>query len=80
MTEAMLQDALEKLSLDGGGSDIVLDFSSVRRIDPSALRTMEKLAAAAQAKSVKVVLGGVNVDVYKVLKLMKLTGLFVFQD
>jgi len=80
MTEAMLQDALEKLSLDGGGSDIVLDFSSVRRIDPSTLRTMEKLAAAAQAKSVKVVLGGVNVDVYKVLKLMKLTGLFVFQD
>ena len=80
MTEAMLQDALEKLSLDGGGSEIVLDFSSVRRIDPSTLRTMEKLAAAAQAKSVKVVLGGVNVDVYKVLKLMKLTGLFVFQD
>jgi len=75
-----LQGALEKLQVDGGGNEIILDFSGVRRIDSSALQTMEKLAAAAQEKSVKVVLGGVNVDVYKVLKLMKLTGRFAFQD
>ena len=71
-----LQQAGEKLDKDGG--EMVLDFSSVRRIDPSALREMEKLAAVAYAKSVKVGLRGVNIDVYKVLKLVKLAPRFTF--
>ena len=58
--------------------EVVLDFSSVRRIDPSALRAMEKLAGIADDKAVKVVLRGVNVDIYKVLKLVKLTPRFSF--
>jgi anti-anti-sigma regulatory factor len=57
---------------------VVLDFSSVRRIDPNALRAMEKLAGLADGKAVKVVLRGVNVDIYKVLKLVKLTSRFSF--
>ena len=71
-----LQAARE--ALDGAQNDVVLDFSSVRRIDPSALRAMEKLAGIADEKAVKVVLRGVNVDIYKVLKLVKLTSRFSF--
>jgi anti-anti-sigma regulatory factor len=71
-----LQAARE--TLDTAQSDVVLDFSSVRRIDPNALRAMEKLAGLADGKTVKVVLRGVNVDIYKVLKLVKLTSRFSF--
>jgi anti-anti-sigma regulatory factor len=59
--------------LDGSQDEIVLDFSSVRRIDAASLRRLEEFAAAAKARNVKVVLRGVNVNLYKTLKLMKLT-------
>jgi anti-anti-sigma regulatory factor len=71
-----LQEAREKL--DSTEGDLCLDFSSVRRIDPSALREMEALAGIADDKAVKVVLRGVNVDIYRVLKLMKLAPRFSF--
>ena len=71
-----LQAASE--TLDSAKGDVVLDFSSVRRIDPSAIRAMEKLAGLADGKAVTVVLRGVNVDIYKVLKLVKLTSRFSF--
>jgi anti-anti-sigma regulatory factor len=71
-----LQAARE--TLDTAQGDVVLNFSSVRRIDPNALRAMEKLAGLADGKAVKVVLRGVNVDIYKVLKLVKLTSRFSF--
>jgi len=65
-----LQEAGEKL--DSAEGEVVVDFSSVGRIDSSAIRALEGFAAAADDKGVKVVLCGVNVDVYKVLKLVKL--------
>jgi anti-anti-sigma regulatory factor len=71
-----LQEAGEKL--DNVESEVVLDFSSVRRIDASALRGMEEFAGMADDKGVKVALRGVNVDVYKVLKLVKLASRFSF--
>jgi anti-anti-sigma regulatory factor len=71
-----LQEAREKLATVDG--DLCLDFSAVRRIDPNALTEMEELAALADQKGVKVVLRGVNVDIYKVLKLMKLAPRFSF--
>ena len=71
-----LQEAGE--NLDGTQGEVVLDFSSVRRIDSSALEAMEDFAGIADEKGVKVVLRGVNVDVYKVLKLVKLTRRFSF--
>ncbi len=64
--------------LDGTEGEAILDFSSVRRIDSSGLRAMEELARIADEKTVKIVLRGVNVDVYKVLKLVKLTRRFSF--
>jgi len=71
-----LQEAREKLGSTDDG--VCLDFSSVRRIDPSALREMEELAGLADDKAITVVLRGVNVDVYKVLKLARLTPRFSF--
>jgi anti-anti-sigma regulatory factor len=71
-----LQEAGEKL--DSAEGEIILDFSSVRRVDPSAVRALEKFASTADDKAVKVALRGVNVDVYKVLKLVKLASRFSF--
>ena len=64
-------------ALDGPG-EAVLDFSAVLRIDSAALRALEDFARVADDKGVKVLLRGTNVDVYKVLKLVKLTQRFYF--
>ncbi len=71
-----LEDAAQKL--DSAGGELVLDFSSVRRIDSSGLRAMEDLAGAAAGKNVKLALRAVNVDVYKVFKLLKAESQFAF--
>ena len=72
----LLQQANEKLSAAEG--EMVLDFSTVRRIDPASLTQLEKLADASDSCGSKVVLQGVNVNVYKVLKLVKLAPRFSF--
>ncbi len=71
-----LQDACERLYTADG--DAILDFSSVHRIDPGAIEAMEELADKADDLGVRLVLRGVNVEVYKVLKLVKLTPHFLF--
>ncbi len=71
-----LQKAGEKLG--GVEGEVALDFSAVRRIDPSGLRAMEEFASVAAKQGVKVVLRGVDVGIYKVLKLVKLTSRFSF--
>ena len=71
-----LQEAIA--SLDGAPGEAVLDFSSVCRMDSASLRALEELAQVADDKSVRIVLRGVNVDIYKVLKLVKLTNRFSF--
>ncbi len=73
---AGLEKALE--ALEHAKGDLALDFSALRRMDAAALRVLEQLASKAQEHSVKVVLRGVNVDVYKVLKLAKLAARFSF--
>ena len=71
-----LQETREKL--DSAMCEVALDFSSVHRINPAALRALVTLANNADEKAVKVVLRGVNVDIYKVLKLAKLAPRFSF--
>jgi anti-anti-sigma regulatory factor len=58
--------------------DVVLDFSSVRRIDAAATRELEKVAGIADVHSVKVSLRGINIDIYRVLKLVNLASRFSF--
>jgi anti-anti-sigma regulatory factor len=73
-----LQGALDKLN--GAGGDVMLDFPSVGRLDAGALKLLEKLAATAEEKNVKVGLRGVNFRTYKALKLVKLAERFSFQS
>jgi anti-anti-sigma regulatory factor len=73
-----LQEVGEKL--DSVEGEVALDFSSVRRLDASAIKAMEELAGIADDKSVKVVLRAVHVGVYRVLKLVKLTSRFSFMS
>ena len=70
----MWTQAVEKLNRAEG--DVVLDFSSMRRIDTQGVRALEELAVLAEEKSVKPVLHAVNMDVYRVLKLLRLTERF----
>jgi anti-anti-sigma regulatory factor len=72
----VLRELGEKL--DAANGDITLDFSPVQQVDAAMVRAMEELAGHAEDKGVKVVLRGINVDVYKVLKLVRLSGRFVF--
>jgi len=78
--EQRMVDALKEIGkrIDGATSEAVLDFCSVRRIDPSALRALKELAGIADEKAVTLELRGVSVDVYKVLKLVKLAPRFLF--
>ena len=73
-----LQEAMGKL--DSIENKVILDFSSVRRIDSGELRVMEDFVGIADSRGVKIVLRGVSVDIYKVLKLVKLAPRFVFSN
>ena len=74
--QALQQEAVEKVNRAEG--EVVLDFSSVLRIDSTVVRALEELAELAHDRSVKIVMCAVNVDVYRVLKLLKLTQRFSF--
>ncbi|MFI5107263.1 MAG: STAS domain-containing protein [Terriglobales bacterium] len=71
-----LQQAGE--GLDKANGQMVLDFSTVLRVDPAGLCAMEELAGIADGRGVKLALRGVNIEVYKVLKLAKLAPRFSF--
>ncbi len=73
---ATLDEIRGKLDDRGGG--LVLDFSAVRRLDAAGVAALEKLATAAEAHDATIALRGVNVEVYKVLKLVKLAPRFEF--
>jgi anti-anti-sigma regulatory factor len=71
-----LQEACSNLNSEQG--ELRLDFNGVSRIGPGDLRAMQGLASLAEDKAVKVGLVGVNVGIYKVLKLAKLASRFCF--
>jgi anti-anti-sigma regulatory factor len=71
------EEAGEKLA--DAPAEVVLDFSSVLRIDPSALRAINDFAARVDGKTTQIILTSVNINIYKVLKLMKLTPRFAFR-
>lgn len=70
-TLEILSEAAQKLAT--GNCDVMLDFSAVQRLDVELLRRLEELAGIADQKAARITLQNVNIDVYKVLKLMKLT-------
>jgi anti-anti-sigma regulatory factor len=76
MVDRMIQEAVEKVNR--GESEVILDFSSILRIDTNEVGALEELAGLADARSAKVVLRAVNLDIYRVLKQLKLTQRFTF--
>ncbi|HZQ70716.1 MAG TPA: STAS domain-containing protein [Terriglobales bacterium] len=74
---SLLQQATEQLKR--GEQNVVVDFTSVRRIDPRSLALLEQLAGEAGKRQIRIALCGVNVDIYKVMKLAQLAPLFTFQ-
>lgn len=73
-----LTQAQEKLASADG--ELVLDFANVRRLDPSAIRALETLAERGDAQGIPIALRGLNVEVYKVLKLVRLASRLSFSN
>jgi ABC-type transporter Mla MlaB component len=71
-----LKQAHQKVSLAQG--DVVLDLSSLLRLDTETLLGLEELLSFADEKQVKLAMRGVTIDVYKVLKLSRLSSRFAF--
>jgi anti-anti-sigma regulatory factor len=83
--EAETGDLMESLRqaqsrLSSADEDVALDLSSVRRIGPGVLKHLQGLARMSESTKTRVTLRGVSVDVYKVLKLMRLSSHFSFVD
>lgn len=70
MIDALKHEALDQVET---GQRVILDFSSVSRVDAASLKALEQLAHLARDRSAQIALLGVNLDIYKVLKLVKLT-------
>jgi anti-anti-sigma regulatory factor len=71
-----LKEVCGKLPADAG--EVLLDFFLVQTLDPAAIKGLEDLAGTADVLKVKVILRGVNVEIYKVLKLSGLSDRFLF--
>jgi hypothetical protein len=67
-----------QLKLDGS-SEAVLDFESVSRLQPRDLSAMEELVKLAEGHGLRIELRGVNIAIYKVLKLARLAPRFGFR-
>jgi len=70
--------ATAQTKLDAGESEVVLDFSSVERLDAAALNQLSELGALSSKKSARLALRGVNIGVYRVLKTSKIADEFIF--
>ncbi len=73
-----LNDIREKLPTEG--PEVLLDFFLAQAFDPASIRALEELAGAADSVNTRMVLRGVNVEMYKVLKLAGLSDRFSFID
>lgn len=73
---ATLAEAAQQI--DGVEGELVLDLSSLSRISSNVVGALQHLAVIADRKAVKIILRGATIDIYKTLKLLKLTDRFTF--
>ncbi len=69
-----------RAKLAAEGPEILLDFFLAQTLDPAGMRALQELAGAADIENVKIVLRGVNIEMYKALKLAGLSDSFAFVD
>ena len=74
--DTLRREAMEQVATAADG--LCLDFAAVARIDTQGAGALEELAAAAEARSVRIVLQAVNSEIYKVLKRTSLAERFEF--
>ena len=73
-----LQDALA--GFDGAQGEAIVDFSAIPRVDAGAVEALDAFIREAEGKAIKVTLSGVNAEIYRVLKLVKLAPKVSFAD
>ena len=74
LEDGTLAAALEEVSgrLENGGRHLVLDFSSVERLSTAEVHAIDEFTRTADEKGVKVIIRGLDVELYRALKLAKL--------
>ena len=60
--------------LENGEREVVLDFSSVHRLSAGEVRAIDEFTRTAEDKGVKVRVRGLGVDLYRALKLARLSS------
>jgi anti-anti-sigma regulatory factor len=73
-----LNEICGKLATEG--PEVLLDFFLAQTLDPAGIQALEELACAAGIENAKIVLRGMNIEMYKVLKLAGLSDNFTFVD
>ena len=74
--QELRNEAIEQVTRAGG--ELVLDFSSMVKIDTATATAMEELADLGDRSSVRVALRGVNVGIYRALKLLHVANRFSY--
>ncbi len=64
-----VREAAEKVK---GGGEVVLEFGGVLRMDAAAAKALEELAGVAEGCEGRIVLRGVKIGIYRVLKQLRL--------
>jgi anti-anti-sigma regulatory factor len=64
-----LAEALANADRQEESSELLLDFTGVRRVDTASVRSLAGVADTAAARSIKLTARAVTIEVYKVLKL-----------
>ena len=80
LEEKLIPASTESGRIEVDESRTVVDFSHVERLDSNSLASVRDLAKRAGDSESKVIVRGMSVEVYKALKLAKLTSGFSFSD
>ena len=76
----VMADLLQAEESLAARQELALDFSGVTRIDSAGLEALQNFAHRTEEKKTKVALRGVDINVYKTLKLAGLTPRFSFEN
>jgi anti-anti-sigma regulatory factor len=76
LEDGALAAELEKAiaTLENGEREVVLDFSSVHRLSAGEVHAIDGFTRTAEDKGVKVRVRGLGVDLYRALKLARLSS------
>lgn len=76
LEEGTLAATLEEASgrLEDGEREVVVDFSSIDRLSAVEMHAIDEFTRTAEEKGLKVIVRGLGVDLYRALKLARLSS------